>query len=119
MVEAIFSFVPCILGTFEKFYDFHIEKYNLTTNFLMVGVAREPCVFFSTPHLTLNNTVTGIDVADHVTLKNNENVDLLFRFKKYSTYSEGREQKLNVEPLEGSLAAESETKIKLAPQITD
>lgn len=112
VVEAIFSFIPCILGTFEKFYDFHIEKYNLTTKFLMVGVAREPCVFFSTPHLALNDTVTGIDVTDYVTLQNNEDVDLLFRFKKYSTYSEGRQQKLNVEPSEGVLVAKSETKIK-------
>lgn len=111
LTEAIFSFMPNELGTYEKFYRFVIEKYELSTTFLMVGIAREPCVFFKSPHLNMKNTILGIEVTDQMNLRNNENFNLTFRFKKYSTYSEGRQQKLIVQPINGTLPANDEIPI--------
>lgn len=112
LTEATFSFIPNELGTFEKFYNFVIEKYELITTFLMVGTAREPCVFFSTPHVVLKNTIMGIEVTDFLYIKNNEQFPLNYHFKKYSTYSEGRQQKLIVQPLIGTLPANGELPIR-------
>lgn len=112
LTEAIFSFIPNELGVYEKFYQFVIEKYELSTTFLMAGTARDPCIYFSTPHITLKNTILGIDINDYVQIKNNEEFNLNYRFKKYTTYSEGRQQKLIVDPITGSVPAKSEFTIK-------
>lgn len=111
LTEAIFSFIPNELGTFEKFYQFVIERYELSTTFLMVGNAREPCVFFTSPHIMMKNTIMGIEVSEIVYLRNNETFDLNYRFKKYTMYCEGRQQKLDVRPSSGAIGANNEIQI--------
>lgn len=111
--EAIFTFVPRTLGTYEAFYIFHIKKYDLTTNFLLVGEARNPKVYFEKPHVTLKPTVLEVAVEEDILLKNDDLMDFEFKINKESTYSQGHQQHIAVHPLQGVLKAHSVFLIRL------
>ncbi|GJQ69846.1 hypothetical protein Trydic_g22394 [Trypoxylus dichotomus] len=113
MAEAFFTFVPRKHGTFETFYLFIIEKYNIATTFLLTGVARNPCIFFSTSHLVLEGTLANVEVTDTVTLHNKDNVTLNFKFRKGSLFNDDRTRKVMVEPMEGALTSNSSLLITL------
>lgn len=112
MAQATFGFLPQSTGTFEAFYRFYIQKYNLSRTFLLAGIAREPNICFTRPHVHMKPTVTGIDITEYIDLKNNENFEVDFKFKKESLYSEARLQALTVNPLKGILQPHGEQEIK-------
>lgn len=112
MAESSFSFVPQRLGKFETFYIFTIEKYDLKTTFLLTAVARNPCVFFSSNHVTLKPTLVNVEVTETVDLLNNEDMPLNFAFKRSSLLNNDHTKKIVVEPMEGTVLAKNRTPIK-------
>lgn len=108
---ATFSLFPQKTGLFEALYNFKLEKYNINIPFLLVARVREAKVNFTSSNVYLKPTVLGIAVHDSVVLKNHEDVDIHFKIKKSSLYSEGRRQFVTVQPRDGCLKRKSETKI--------
>lgn len=102
-VEAIFSYIPQTLGTHEAFYIFVIKKYDLKTNFLLVGEARNPKVYFEKPHVNLKPTVLGVETSDEVVLRNDDTTDFAFKIIKESLHSAGHLQQITVQPMKGHL----------------
>jgi hypothetical protein len=96
-VEIVFSFIPQDCGVFEEFYYFTIPVHNIQETFLLVGVAREPKIYFDQSHLDLPPTVIGINVVRQVLLKNDENEKYSFKFGKLSMLSHG----LSMQPTSG------------------
>lgn len=58
-VDFVFTFLAENIGTFESFWLFSIEKYNLEYLFLFVAIVREPSVCCSLVHLKMKPTVLG------------------------------------------------------------
>jgi len=58
-VDFVFTFLAEDIGTFESFWLFSIEKYNLECLFLFVATVREPSVCWSLVHLEMKPTVLG------------------------------------------------------------
>lgn len=112
MAKATFSVLPQTTGTFEALYNFKLESYNFTSLFLFVANIREPKIYFLQPYLNIKPTVYGISVCDYITLKNEENIDLHFKFRKSSLFSETRKECLTTEPRTGIVSRLSETQIK-------
>lgn len=112
MAKATFSILPQSTGTFEALYNFKLQSHNFTSLFLFVANIREPKIYFLQPYLNIKPTVHGISVCDYVTLKNEENIDLNFKFRKSSLFSETRKECLTIEPRTGIVSRRSETQIK-------
>jgi len=58
-VDFAFTFLAEDIGTFESFWLFRVEKYNLECFFLFVATVREPFVCCSLVHLEMRSTVMG------------------------------------------------------------
>lgn len=58
-VVFAFAFLAECVGTFESFWLFSIEKYNLECLFLLVAIVREPLVYCPLAHLRIKPTVLG------------------------------------------------------------
>lgn len=112
MTEAIFSFEPQEFGTFEAFYNFYIPNFDENVLFLLVGMAREPCIYFNTPFVTMRPTIKGIDIKEQVYLINKENSDFRFRVLPESLFSEGRLFRIKMDPVKGVISSSSEIKFK-------
>lgn len=110
--EVGFSILPPLTGTFESLYNFKIKKYDVQMQFLLVANVKESDVYFYNTHLQMKPTVLGIMVCDYVILRNEENEEIEFNFRKSSFYSEGRRQALLVEPKKGVIGKQGEVKIK-------
>lgn len=110
--ESQFSFYPQSLGLFETFYSFEVKESPQKTLFLLVGNAREPCVYFSKPCLKLKPTIKGIEIKDEIELVNEEDEDFPFKFSKETLFADGREQKVEVEPSEGVVKGNTKQIIK-------
>lgn len=101
--EAAFTFSPQTFGIFEAFYNFEVPKHNLTTSFLLYGVARKPKVYFEKPHISLKPSVLGIEIVEETQLKNDDSVVCKFKILKDSIASPCKDHVLMVEPLCGEL----------------
>lgn len=110
--EAIFTFCPQSFGIFEAFYHFDVPKYDLTTNFLLYGIARKPKVYFDKPHINLKPCVLGIEVVDEIFLKNDDNVPCKFKILKESLASSTKDHNLVLDSLHGELLPHSSKPIK-------
>lgn len=111
--EAVFVFTPIELGTFEAFFVFEIERYELKASFLMVGVAREPRIYFGRTHVELAPTTIGVAVTSDVKLINDEEEEeFRFRFIKESFVGDSGMQVVQIEPNCGILAPKSEYNLK-------
>lgn len=57
--RAEFTYHPGNVGTFESFWSFRIDKYNLETLFLLVAHVVEPKVYCLPTHLKMKPTLLG------------------------------------------------------------
>lgn len=112
MSEMVFSFLPNGLGTFEELYEFKADGDSEGGKILLVGRAKEPCVYFSQPLVDLRPTLVGINVSDHVGLINSEGEDYEFRILKDTLYTQGREHRLQMSPSKGYVKAGEELRIR-------
>ncbi|XP_036144321.1 LOW QUALITY PROTEIN: hydrocephalus-inducing protein [Monomorium pharaonis] len=118
-VDFAFTFLAEDVGTFESFWLFRVEKYNLEYFFLFVAMVREPSVCCSIVHLKMRPTVnilydfyastsmfsTGVNVRESASVINNEEFQIPFQITRDSLYSEGRLQCLKITPMSGTLPA--------------
>ncbi|XP_018307393.1 hydrocephalus-inducing protein homolog [Mycetomoellerius zeteki] len=107
-VDFTFTFFAENIGTFESFWLFHVEKYNLDCLFLFVATVREPSVCCSRVHLKMRPTVMGVNVRESINVINKEEFQIPFQIARDSLYSEGRLQYLKIMPISGILLAKSE-----------
>lgn len=105
--EAVFTFSPQSFGTFETFYTFEVPQHNLTTSFLLFGVARKPKIHFEKPHINLKPGVLGIEITEEIKLKNDDSVSCHYKIHRESLFSPSKEQSLSIEPLSGELQPHS------------
>ncbi|KAK4880159.1 hypothetical protein RN001_008305 [Aquatica leii] len=113
MIEAVFTFISRSIGTLEALYKFTIKEHDVQKILLLVGHTREPLVHFSTPSIQIRPSVLGLDINEHILLKNTEDFEVVFKFRKDSLYSEAHQQSLTVEPMKGVLAPRGERQIKI------
>ncbi|KAK2576816.1 hypothetical protein KPH14_005450 [Odynerus spinipes] len=106
--EMVFTFMSTDVGTFESFWLFSIEQYNLKCMFLLVAIVKEPVVHCTIPHLKLKPTILGHEVRDTTSVINKENFDISFQISPESLYSEGRYQNITVTPMNGVIKANGE-----------
>ncbi|XP_011066010.1 PREDICTED: hydrocephalus-inducing protein-like [Acromyrmex echinatior] len=107
-VDFAFTFLAENIGTFESFWLFRVEKYNLEYLFLFVATVREPSVCCSRVHLKMRPTVMGINVRESISIINKEEFQIPFQITRDSLYSEGRLQYLKITPINGTLPAKGE-----------
>ncbi|XP_039306783.1 hydrocephalus-inducing protein homolog [Solenopsis invicta] len=107
-VDFAFTFLAQNIGTFESFWLFRIEKYDLEYLFLLVATVREPSICCSLAHLKMRPTVLGINVRESVNVINNEEFQIPFQIARDSLYSEGRLQCLKISPMSGILPAKGD-----------
>ncbi|KAM0731376.1 Hydrocephalus-inducing protein [Formica fusca] len=107
-VDFVFTFLAENIGTFESFWLFSIEKYNLEYLFLFVAIVREPSVCCSLVHLKMKPTVLGVNIREPISVINNEELQLSFQIARDSLYSEGRVQSLKITPMNGILNPKDE-----------
>ncbi|XP_072764383.1 hydrocephalus-inducing protein homolog [Anoplolepis gracilipes] len=107
-VDFVFTFLAEDIGTFESFWLFSIEKYNLECLFLFVAIVREPSVYCSLVHLKMKPTVLGVNIRESISVINNEEFQLSFQIVRDSLYSEGRVQSLKLMPMNGILNPKDE-----------
>lgn len=112
VAESSFTFIPQRHGTFEAFYIFAIEKYDINATFLLTAVARNPCVFFSANHVSMKGTLINVEVRDSVILQNNEDFPLDFGFKRMSLLNKDRTRTISAEPMNGTLKPKSKFLIR-------
>ncbi|XP_011690764.1 PREDICTED: hydrocephalus-inducing protein homolog [Wasmannia auropunctata] len=107
-IDFAFTFLAEDIGTFESFWLFCVEKYNLECLFLFVATVREPSVCCPLVYLKMRPTVIGINVRESVSIINNEEFQIPFQITRDSLYSEGRFQNLKITPMSGVLPAKGE-----------
>ncbi|XP_032675908.1 hydrocephalus-inducing protein-like [Odontomachus brunneus] len=117
-VEFTFVFLADRVGTFESFWLFSIEKYNLECLFLIVAFVREPLIYCPIAHLRMKPTVLGVTVRESICIVNDEEFRMHFEVVRDSLYSEGRLQNLKIMPMSGILNARSEQILWLEYQPT-
>ncbi|XP_043487241.1 hydrocephalus-inducing protein-like [Polistes fuscatus] len=103
--EMVFTFLSTNVGTFESFWMFSIEQYDLKCLFLFVAIVKEPVIYCTKPHLKLKPTVLDLEVEDSVSIINKEDFNISFQISEESLYSEGRYQNITVTPMNGVLKA--------------
>ncbi|XP_076237948.1 hydrocephalus-inducing protein-like [Calliopsis andreniformis] len=107
-IELAFTFLAEDTGIFESFWLFSIERYNLRSLFLLVGNVTEPSVHCLTIHARLKPTTLGLNVRDSVKLLNDEDFHIPFKVVEESLFSEGKYQKIAVNPMTGILSPKSQ-----------
>lgn len=100
------------MGNFEEYFMFTLQEEEFTETLLLAGRCREPKVFFTEAHITMNPTVLGVESTSEVMLRNEEKVPLNFTFSADSLFCRDFEQQLQVVPMIGSIMPETEQKIK-------
>ncbi|KAL2094103.1 hypothetical protein ACEWY4_011415 [Coilia grayii] len=103
-VEVRFEFHAVSLELVESFWTFQIPDCNLSVPFLLVGTAREPMVYIDRAHLNMGSLLMGRVVQHTFCLVNDEKEAFQFAIQESSCYSEGFVDRLEVEPMHGTLA---------------
>lgn len=102
--KITFSFFAQEIGTFQAFWRFSIDRYDLQTLFLLVTTITEPSIHFSETRLKMKPTIVGVKVTDHLTIVNDENSSFSWKILASSLHSEeGAFQKLVGAPMSGIL----------------
>ncbi|XP_063234801.1 hydrocephalus-inducing protein-like [Bacillus rossius redtenbacheri] len=112
-IQVSFSFTAADVGVFESFWTLTIPLFDVQTLFLLVGIAKEPSVYFLKAHVNLQPTVKGVKTQTDFVLVNDEDIALSFNFVSESLFSDGRAEKLNVQPVAGVLSPMSEQKMSV------
>ncbi|XP_018048361.1 PREDICTED: hydrocephalus-inducing protein [Atta colombica] len=107
-VDFAFTFLAENIGTFESFWLFRVEKYNLEYLFLFVATVREPSICCLRVHLKMRPTVIGVNVRESISIINKEKFQIPFQITRDSLYSEGCLQYLKITPINGILPAKGE-----------
>ncbi|CAH1188542.1 unnamed protein product [Phyllotreta striolata] len=85
----------------------------LETRFLIVGICRNPRVYFTRAHIYLAPTLLRIPTQETLHLCNHENEELGFKILKPSLYSYDHLQKLKIVPIAGYIPANAEVTLQL------
>lgn len=111
--DIVFTFSAEDFGTFESFWRFSIDRYQLETVFLLVAFVTEPSVSCPNTMLKLKPTILGSKVEDFIVIVNDEDLALPFKVLPNSLLSDdGSFQKLTVTPKSGILEAKSELNLQ-------
>ncbi|XP_051512768.1 hydrocephalus-inducing protein homolog [Myxocyprinus asiaticus] len=102
-VKVSFEYQAFDLDLVESFWTFLIPEYNLSLPFLLVGTANEPVVYIDRAHLNLGSLLVGFEAHQTVFVVNGEDQPFHFTIQKTSCHSEGYQDSLVLEPMEGTV----------------
>ncbi|XP_078720178.1 hydrocephalus-inducing protein homolog isoform X2 [Lampetra fluviatilis] len=112
--QVAFEFAPTQLNLAESFWKFEVAAHGMSVPFLLVGQAREPAVSLDRSHLNLHSLLVGHEAVEVVDLCNIEPEAFSFSFREESCHSEGRTASLTVQPMEGTIQANSRIPIQVS-----
>nr|XP_032813560.1 hydrocephalus-inducing protein homolog isoform X3 [Petromyzon marinus] len=112
--QVVFEFAPTQLNLAESFWKFEVAEHGMSVPFLLVGQAREPAVSLDRSHLNLHSLLVGQQAMEVVDLCNIESEAFSFSFREESCHSEGRTASLAVQPMEGTIQANSRIPIQVS-----
>ncbi|XP_051727085.1 hydrocephalus-inducing protein homolog [Ctenopharyngodon idella] len=115
-VKASFEYQVLNLDLVESFWTFLIPEHNLSLPFLLVGTANEPIVYIDRAHLNLGSLLLGFEAHQTVFVVNGEDQPFHFMVQESSCHSEGYQDSLVVEPMEGTIPPKD--KIPMVIRIT-
>ncbi|XP_073785286.1 hydrocephalus-inducing protein homolog isoform X1 [Danio rerio] len=104
-VKVSFEYQVLNLDIAESFWTFFIPEHSLSLPFLLVGIANEPVVFIDRAHLNLGSLLLGCETHRTVFVVNREDQPFHFTVQKSSCHSEGYQDKLVLDPMEGTIPA--------------
>lgn len=110
--EISFIFKPQEFGNFEGYYMFEILEKKINVPFLLVGKCRQPNVYFTESYISIKPTILKVHSTAVIMLKNDENMELSFKFHKDSFVSDDQNHKLDISPKKGTLSPYSEQTIE-------
>ncbi|XP_073706753.1 hydrocephalus-inducing protein homolog [Garra rufa] len=115
-VKVSFEYQVLNLDLVESFWTFLIPEHKLSLPFLLVGTANEPVVYIDRAHLNLGSLLLGFEVHQTVFVVNREDQPFHFMVQESSCHSEGYQDSLVLEPMEGTVPPND--KIPLVIRIT-
>ncbi|XP_033896012.3 hydrocephalus-inducing protein-like [Acipenser ruthenus] len=113
-VENTFEFLPQQLDTTESFWTFLIPEHNIAVPFLLVGHAREPSVYLDRSYLNYRSLLIGLDAHETVYIVNSEETAFNFSFRETSRHSEGFQDSLTLQPMEGVVPPKSRVPVVIS-----
>ncbi|CAM4581517.1 unnamed protein product [Leuciscus chuanchicus] len=114
--KASFEYQVLNLDLVESFWTFLIPELNLSLPFLLVGSANEPIVYIDRAHLNLGSLLLGFEAHQTVFVVNGDDQPFHFMVQESSCHSEGYQDSLVVEPMEGTVPPKD--KIPMVIRIT-
>ncbi|MGH0129444.1 UNVERIFIED_CONTAM: hypothetical protein FKN15_002207 [Acipenser sinensis] len=113
-VENTFEFLPQQLDIAESFWTFLIPEHNIAVPFLLVGHAREPSVYLDRSYLNYRSLLIGLDAHETVYIVNSEETAFNFSFRETSRHSEGFQDSLTLQPMEGVVPPKSRVPVVIS-----
>ncbi|RXM33054.1 Hydrocephalus-inducing protein [Acipenser ruthenus] len=113
-VENTFEFLPQQLDIAESFWTFLIPEHNIAVPFLLVGHAREPSVYLDRSYLNYRALLIGLDAHETVYIVNSEETAFNFSFRETSRHSEGFQDSLTLQPMEGVVPPKSRVPVVIS-----
>ncbi|CAH1126274.1 unnamed protein product [Ceutorhynchus assimilis] len=107
-----FYFRSPMIGSFKEEYLVKIPEKKLQKSILLLGLCREPKVYFNQKTVALRATVPNVKSIGTIKLCNDEKFPVLFRFVKKTLNSENQQEKLEMFPSVGKLQPEGEQNIR-------
>eukprot|EP01135_Chromosphaera_perkinsii_P007876 Nk52_evm68s1020 gene=Nk52_evmTU68s1020 len=111
--EISFEFIPDNLDILESFWTFSIPDYNIKLPVLLVGQAFEPNVHMSRPNVNFKALLVDRTAKETVMLINNEEAPFSFVFNESSLQTEGSSALLQISPMSGTVAANTEIPVNI------
>ncbi|GKT23609.1 Hydrocephalus-inducing-like protein, partial [Aduncisulcus paluster] len=111
LFEYVSSADSIVQGIEERFFQFIIPRFHISTYFLVVGHARDPLVYLSHSQLKLKELV-GHSVTETVSISNEEDVQLNFSIDVKGIG--GGIENLYIDPLRGSIPAKGKTNLTIS-----
>ncbi|XP_056622256.1 hydrocephalus-inducing protein homolog isoform X2 [Triplophysa dalaica] len=105
-VKVLFQYQALDLELVESYWTFLIPEHNLSLPFLLVGAANEPVVYIDRAHVNLGSLLVGFEAHQTVFVVNSEDQPFHFNVQETSCHSEGFQESLVLEPMEGTVPAE-------------
>lgn len=106
--EITFTFKSQEFGNFEEFYMFQIVDQKINVPFLLAGKCRQPNVYFTESHISMKPTILKVQSSTTIVLRNDEDIELSFKFHKDSFLNENQDQILDILPRKGKLSPDSD-----------
>nr|XP_055030475.1 hydrocephalus-inducing protein homolog [Misgurnus anguillicaudatus] len=102
-VKVSFEYRALDLELVESNWTFLIPEHKLSLPFLLVGTSKEPVVYIDRAHLNLGSLLVGFEAHHTVFLVNGEDQPFHFTVQKNSCLTEGFQNQLLLEPMEGTV----------------